>query len=50
MAINGGVDEKKKVKVVENIEKINSVVLQYDEVLNNYKKVLTYVAELMSIL
>ena len=46
MAINGGVDEKKKVKVVENIEKINSTVLQYDEVLNNYKKVLTYVAEL----
>ena len=46
MAINCGIDEMKKVKVVENIEKINSEVLQYDEVLNNYKKVLTYVAEL----
>ncbi|MGE5328260.1 MAG: formate C-acetyltransferase [Deltaproteobacteria bacterium] len=46
MAINGGVDEKKKVKAVPNIEKINSEFLEYDEVLNNYKKVLTYVAEL----
>lgn len=48
MAINGGVDEIKKVKVIENIEKvnINSETLQYEEVLNNYKKVLTYVAEL----
>ncbi|WP_326911570.1 formate C-acetyltransferase [Sedimentibacter sp. MB31-C6] len=48
MAINGGIDEIKKVKVIENIEKINinSETLQYEEVLNNYKKVLTYVAEL----
>jgi len=46
MAVNGGVDEKKKVKVIENIEKINSEILNYDEVLSNYKKVLIYVAEL----
>ncbi|MGB4437701.1 MAG: formate C-acetyltransferase [Sedimentibacter sp.] len=46
MSINGGIDEKKKIKVIENIEKINSEILQYDEVLNNYKIVLEYVAEL----
>ena len=46
MAINGGEDEKKNVKVIENIEKINTEILQYDEVLDNYKKVLEYVAEL----
>lgn len=46
MAINGGVDEKKNIKVIENIEKINAETLQYDDVLNNYKKVLEYVAEL----
>ncbi|MDW5300239.1 MAG: formate C-acetyltransferase [Sedimentibacter sp.] len=46
MAINGGVDEKKKIKVIKNIGIISSEVLQYDEVLNNYKKTLGYVAEL----
>ncbi len=46
MAVNGGVDEKKKIKVIENIDKINSEVLNYDELLANYKKVLTYVAGL----
>lgn len=46
MAINGGVDEKKKIKVIENIDKINSEVLNYDKLLANYKKVLTYVAGL----
>lgn len=46
MAINGGVDEKRKIKVVKDIEKITSDVLNYDEVWTNYKKVLTYVAEL----
>lgn len=46
MAINGGEDEISGIKVIENIEKINSDVLNYDEVLANYKKVLTYVANL----
>ena len=46
MSINGGVDEINKEKVIRNIDKINSQVLNYDEVLTNYKKVLEYVAEL----
>jgi formate C-acetyltransferase len=46
MAINGGVDELSKEKVIKNIDKINSEVLDYHEVIENYKKVLEYVAEL----
>jgi len=46
MAINGGLDEITKTKVINNIEKIDSELLEYNEVLNNYKKVLKYVAEL----
>jgi len=46
MAINGGVDEISKEKVIDNIDKINSKVLDYEEVLKNYKKVLEYVAKL----
>ena len=46
LAINGGVDEISKEKVIENIDKISSDVLEYKEVLTNYKKVLEYVAEL----
>jgi formate C-acetyltransferase len=46
MSINGGLDEINKEKVIRNIDKINSQVLNYDEVLTNYKKVLEYVAEL----
>lgn len=46
MAINGGIDEITKTKVINNIEKINTEVLQYDEVLKNYKNVLCYVAKL----
>lgn len=46
MAINGGVDEISKEVVIQNIDKINSEVLNYNEVLTNYKKVLEYVAEL----
>ena len=46
MAINGGIDEIKKIKVIDNIEKINAEILQYDEVVKNYKKVLEYLAEL----
>ncbi len=46
MAINGGYDEIKNVKVIEGLEKINSHILNYDEVMKSYKKVLEYVAEL----
>lgn len=46
LGINGGIDEISKEKVISNINKINSKILNYDEVLNNYKKVLEYVAEL----
>lgn len=43
-AINGGVDEVKGIKVVEGIETITSEYLDYDEVMNNYKKMLDIVA------
>lgn len=46
MTINGGVDEKMKIKAIDHIEKIYSKVLDYDEVLTHYKKVLTYIADL----
>lgn len=46
MSINGGIDEKSKVKVIEKIDKINTDTLDYNEVIMKYKKVLTYVAEL----
>lgn len=46
LAINGGIDEINNEKIIENITKINSETLNYDEVLKNYKKVLEYVAEL----
>lgn len=45
-AINGGVDEIKNELVVPNIEKDNSLVLDYEKVKNNYWKVLEYVAKL----
>ena len=46
LAINGGVDEKKGVRVVPEIEPDTDEVLEYSKVLTNYKKVLAYVAEL----
>ncbi|MEL7648545.1 MAG: formate C-acetyltransferase [Sedimentibacter sp.] len=46
MALNGGIDEIKKTKVIENIDKITSEVLDYEEVCESYRKVLRYVAEL----
>lgn len=46
LGINGGVDELQKELVVPNIAPINSDVLDYQEVLEQYKKVLDYVAEL----
>ncbi len=45
-AINGGVDELKGTKVVPGIEPITDDVLDFDKVMANYKKVLSYVAEL----
>ncbi|HCT65220.1 MAG TPA: formate C-acetyltransferase [Lachnospiraceae bacterium] len=46
LAINGGVDELKKEPVVPNIAPLSGDVLNYDDVLIRYKKVLDYVAEL----
>jgi len=51
-AINGGTDEKKKAKdeslieVVPGIERITDEVLDFDKVMNNYNKVMEYIAEL----
>ena len=45
-AINGGVDEKKGGVIVPGIERDMDEVLSYPKVLGNYKKVLSYVAEL----
>ena len=45
-AINGGADEKKGIKVVPDIQLDTDEVLDYPKVLGNYKKVLSYVAEL----
>ena len=45
-AINGGVDEKKGLLVIPEIQKDDDEVLEYSKVLTNYKKVLSYVAEL----
>ena len=46
LAINGGVDEKKGELVIPGIERDTDEVLDYPKVLANYKKVLSYVAEL----
>lgn len=45
-AINGGVDERYGTEVVPGIEPITDEVLDYDKVMENYKKVMSYVAEL----
>lgn len=45
-AINGGVDEKKGIKVIPDIDLDKDEVLNYSKVLTNYKKVLSYVARL----
>ena len=45
-AINGGVDEKKGLLVIPEIQKDDDEVLDYPKALANYKKVLSYVAEL----
>lgn len=46
MAMNGGVDELKKIHVIPGIEKVHGEVLEFDQVFDRYKKVLDYVAEL----
>ena len=46
LAINGGVDELKGEVVVPGIERDTDEVLDYDKVVANYNKVLTYVANL----
>ncbi len=45
-AINGGIDEKKGIQVIPDIKRDTDEVLDYPKVLANYKKVLSYVAEL----
>ena len=45
-AINGGVDERYGTEVVPGIDPITDEVLDYDKVMENYKKVMSYVAEL----
>lgn len=45
-AINGGVDERYGIQVVPGIEPIMDEVLDFDKVMDNYKKVMAYVAEL----
>ena len=45
-AINGGIDEKKGIQVIPDIGRDTDEVLDYPKVLANYKKVLSYVAEL----
>jgi len=46
MAINGGVDELTKTPVIPDIAQLKPGVLDYNAVLERYKKVLDYVAEL----
>ncbi len=45
-AINGGVDEIKGIRAVPGIEPITDGVLDYNKVMENYKKVMKFVAEL----
>ncbi|MCR1935537.1 formate C-acetyltransferase [Clostridium tepidum] len=45
-SINGGVDEKKNIKVIDNINTIEDNVLDYEKVKENYFKVLEYIAQL----
>ncbi|WP_461207564.1 formate C-acetyltransferase [Clostridium sp. DL1XJH146] len=45
-AINGGVDEKKGILTIPNLERIDDEVLEYDKVKDSFYKSLEYVAEL----
>ncbi|CAM3707466.1 formate C-acetyltransferase [Erysipelothrix urinaevulpis] len=44
-SINGGVDEMRNIKVLEDVEAMNDDVLDYDKVMASYDKVLQEVAE-----
>lgn len=44
-AINGGIDEKLNIKVLDNIPKITDEILDYDKVLKAYFNVLDYVSK-----
>lgn len=44
-AINGGIDEKSGIKIIDGIDKIEDEVLDFNKVHANYIKVLEYVAE-----
>lgn len=45
-AINGGVDEKKKIQVSPRMEPITSEYLDYDEVMQKYHQMMSWLAEL----
>ncbi|MTI65766.1 MAG: formate C-acetyltransferase [Firmicutes bacterium] len=45
-AINGGIDEKKGIKVVKGVKKIEDEVLEYKKVKKNFFKVLEHIAKL----
>ncbi|WP_251861082.1 formate C-acetyltransferase [Clostridium sp. Marseille-Q2269] len=45
-SINGGVDEKKNIRVIDNIDPIEDDILDYEKVKKSYFKVLEYIAEL----
>ncbi len=45
-AINGGIDERYGTEIVPGIEPITGEILDFDKVMENYKKVMAYVAEL----
>ena len=47
-SLNGGIDEIKGDKVIEGIEKNTDEILEYTSVVQNYKKVLSRVAEIYS--
>ena len=47
-SLNGGIDEIKGDKVIEGIEKNTDEILEYTSVIENYKKVLSRVAEIYS--
>ncbi|QGU94313.1 formate C-acetyltransferase [Clostridium bovifaecis] len=46
LAINGGIDEKKGLKVIPDIEPITDEILDYEKVKENYFKALEYIGEL----
>ena len=45
-AINGGIDEKTNIKIIPDIKVLQDGILDYNEVIENYNKVLEYIAGL----